>query len=734
MISTTVDFKDKKIQLSTYSENIVRIRVGKSFNPTYFERYGVWKEAEQVGETIPNGVKTGNLTASVTADGVVTVKSDRFERSFDFNQREIDSVKKYFNETLCELRPERKQIIGDEEEWKQTHRDFTLDPKYVTFRTENERFYGLGESNVDKLILNGKTYLMRVVYQDYEIPIPFLMTKAGYGILCASTYWHGIDVCNKNKNEICWYFPDGEIDFFVYAGDSLAEIEERYTYMTGRPILLPKWAYGLCFVEQDKANQFNVMDDAAKFRELNIPCDMISLEPGWMSKRYDFSTEKKWNVERFYICDWMSKPHRSGFLATLQRFGFKTQLWLCCKHDFTANEERKIGNDVAPEIPGWYEHLVNFRKDGAASFKVDPCHVVDAVDEKRVYANGREEPEMHNLMQTLLVKEMYQGGANYNNMRPMHHYCGGYTSAGAYSAFTTGDSGGRLKTLAWILNCGLSGIPTITCDMDIFAKHTIHYCFFTAWIQLNSWSGFCHPWWVGEDLQNTFVFYDKLRYRLLPYIYSSAIQTSMTGMPECRAMPFVYEDEEVQDSVYEYMFGDNMLVGAFSDKIYLPRGSKWINYWTKEVFEGGQYLDVNTQFSNLQGGVLFVKEGAIIPTEEPQMYTDCKDHNDLILEVYPGNSSYTFYEDDGVSLEYKNGKRAETLFSVCKEDKTTKVVIGERKGSFEGMSDGREYRLDVFSEKKPLSVEVNGKKTEFSYEDKFVIINGVKSGEVVVNY
>jgi alpha-glucosidase len=177
-----------------------------------------------------------------------------------------------------------------------------------------------------------------------------------------------------------------------------------------------------------------------------------------------------------------------------------------------------------------------------------------------------------------------------------------------------------------------------------------------------------------------------------------------------------------------------MLVGAFSDKIYLPRGSKWINYWTKEVFEGGQYLEVNTQFSNLQGGVLFVKEGAIIPTEEPQMYTDCKDHNDLILEVYPGNSSYTFYEDDGVSLEYKNGKRAETLFSVCKDDKTAKVLIGERKGSFEGMSDGRVYRLDVFSDKKPLSVELNGKKTEFSYEDKFVRVNGVKSGEVVVNY
>ena len=734
MVGTTIDFKDKKIQLSVYSDSIVRIRVGNSFEPTFFERYGIWKEAEDCGETIKCGVKSGKLSAVASPDGIVTIKSDKFERSFNFNQSGVKSVKAYFNKELRDLRPDKKHIIGDEEEWQRTLRDFHLNPKYVTFNAENDRFYGLGESNEDKLILNGKTYMMRVVYQDCEIPVPFLMTKSGYGILNTSTFWHGIDVCKKNSNEICWYFPDGEMDFFVFAGNNLAEIEERYTYLTGRPILLPKWAYGLTFVEQDKANQFNVMDDAAKFRELKIPCDMISLEPGWMSKRYDFSTEKKWNVERFYICDWMNKPHRSGFISTLNRFGYKLQLWLCCKHDFTANEERKIGNDVAPEIPGWYEHLVNFRKDGAASFKVDPCHVVDAVDEKRVYANGKEEPEMHNLMQTLLVKEMYQGGAAYNNMRPMHHYCGGYTSAGAYSAFTTGDSGGRLKTLAWILNCGLSGIPTITCDMDIFAKHTIHYCFFTAWIQLNSWSGFCHPWWVGEDLQNTFTFYDKLRYKLLPYIYSSAIQTSLTGMPECRAMPFMYEDEEVQDSVYEYMFGDNMLVGAFSDKIYLPKGSKWINYWTKKEYAGGQHLDVNKQFSDLQGGVLFVKEGAIIPTEEPQIYTDCKDHKDITLEVFPGNGSYTFYEDDGVSLEYKNGKRAETVISVCKKDKEVIVEVGKRKGSFEGMNKDRTYRLDILSSKKPSSVLVGNKKADFKYEDKFIKISGVTSGKVAVKY
>lgn len=187
------------------------------------------------------------------------------------------------------MRPPQKQIIGEDAKRGYGAVDFQQNPKYVAVSgIEGELFYGLGAANPDRIVLNGKTYLERVVYQSNEMPVPFLMTKAGYGILCNSTWWHGIDVCARDAHEILWYLPDGDIDFTVFAGDTLAALLERFTYITGRPALLPKWAYGLAFIDQYTADQYEIMRNAAAFREKKLPCDSISLEPGWMEKRYDF--------------------------------------------------------------------------------------------------------------------------------------------------------------------------------------------------------------------------------------------------------------------------------------------------------------------------------------------------------------------------------------------------------------------------------------------------------------
>lgn len=725
-------FNGQTVKISVFSDNIVRVRVGKTFEPTLFERYNIWSNPDNVGQEIENGVTAGDLSVSFN-DGVLTFKTGKVERTIDLHQDNLNEVHEYFNTTLNNLRPKREHIIGDIYEWETKLQKFDYNPKYYTLNTSGEIFYGLGESNEDKLILNGKTYLDRVVYVKNEIPIPFFMTKAGYGILISNTIWHGVDICKKNTDKVCVYLPDTDIDFFIFAGDNLKSIIERFTYLTGRSLLLPKFAYGLTYVEQYIADQFEVMRNAATFREKKMPCDMISLEPGWMEKRYDFSVDKKWNENRFYICKWMRKdePSDGMFTSALKRYGFNLQLWLCCKHDFTAYEERLIGNETDPEIPEWFEHLKQFQNDGAYSFKVDPCHVVDSTDESRLYANGKKEPEMHNLMQTLCVKDMYQGALDNKKRRPMHHFCGGYTSTNKYTASTTGDSGGEIKTLAWILNTGLSGLSDITCDMNVHTPNTLHYCFFTAWCQLNSWSGFSQPWWAGDHQEELFKFYDDFRYSILPYIYSNAIETSINGIPMCRAMPIDFEDEELQNSITQYMFGPSLLVGAFSDTITLPKGSKWIDYWTGKVYEGGQTIPA--VYPDNRGGVLFAKEGSFIPKEEPRQYQDCKDRTNYTIEIYPGkNSSYILYEDDGLSNDYKDGLRTETKFECDVEDNVITITVGERKGHFEGMSDKRDYTLSIFSETKPSCVLVNGVKSEFTYEDKFISVKNVTSGKVVV--
>lgn len=723
MVKFETGYAGKTLQISVYAENIVRIRISDSFEPTFFEKYRIYKPAEETGILSENGVTTGKLTAKFE-DGAIKFSSDKFSREIKLENSELSEIKGYMNERLNGFHDEKVVIIGseDEEQLEAKTVDFQTDPKYITVKTEKDIFYGLGESNEDRLILNGKTYRERVVYQKYEIPIPFLMTPKGYGILANTSFWHGVDVCARRNDEIVWYLPQGDIDFLIFAGDDMRAILERFTYVTGRPALLPKWAYGLTFIECCQANQFDVMNDAEHFRNLGIPCSAISLEPGWTVRRYDFSTEKKWNKDRYYINEWQQsdKICNNFFSAALKRTGFRLHLWMCCQFDFTANEERLLGNEVAPEIPAFFDHLRQFCNDGADSFKVDPCRMVDTADEAKVYANGHGEPEMHSLLQTLLVKEMYHGARKHRgNIRPMHHYCGGYTGTNALTATNTGDTGGGLNTLSWILNCGLSGISNITCDMNIFKTNAIHYAFFTGWCQLNSWSGFEHPWWAGKEHCEIFKFYDIMRYALMPYIYSNAIEANMTGTPMCRALPLMFDDELCKNLITEYMFGDSLLVGAFSDKIYLPQGSVWYDAWTGNEYEGGE--EVPVVYPEDRAGALFIRGGAIIPTEKPKQFEDDKNTENIILNLYPyGKSEYTMFEDDGITFDYEKNRRASTRFEMNDNGSECELVIGERCGEFNGMTEKRTYSAKVRLTASPKTVTVDGNAVEFSYSDGFV--------------
>jgi alpha-glucosidase (family GH31 glycosyl hydrolase) len=188
-------------------------------------------------------------------------------------------------------------------------------------------------------------------------------------------------------------------------------------------------------------------------------------------------------------------------------------------------------------------------------------------------------------------------------------------------------------------------------------------------------------------------------------------------MPVCRAMPLIYEDEEIQNSIVQYMFGENFLVGAFSDEIYLPAGSSWIDYWTGKVYAGGQSIKVD--IPDNRGGSLFVRGGAIIPTDEPKQHTVPGDTKHIILEMYPeGASYYDFYEDDGETLEYKAGKRAVTRISMVEADGVCDIGITDREGEFKGIGD-RVYTVRIFTEKSPTAITVAGEAVEFDYDGQF---------------
>ncbi|MBQ6645430.1 MAG: hypothetical protein IJM56_01985, partial [Clostridia bacterium] len=153
-----------KLTVSVYAENVVRVRLSRDAKPSLFERYGIFSGPDSdAGETLKNGVKSGELTVRCE-DGSIFFETPRVRRKISLVNDQLSLKRAFFEEKTANFRPERKQIVGDESTEKICTVDFLRDPKYFTLETKGERFYGLGESNVDRLVLNERTYLMRVLY------------------------------------------------------------------------------------------------------------------------------------------------------------------------------------------------------------------------------------------------------------------------------------------------------------------------------------------------------------------------------------------------------------------------------------------------------------------------------------------------------------------------------------------------------------------------------------------
>ncbi|MFW6156760.1 MAG: TIM-barrel domain-containing protein, partial [Armatimonadota bacterium] len=134
------------------------------------------------------------------------------------------------------------------------------------------------------------------------------------------------------------------LDLYVIYGPSPAEIIERYTRVTGRPFLPPKWGFGLWFICRTQADAHEFINDCRTFRDREIPCDAIGLEPGWMETNYDATTEKAWDPDRFPMPRY--DRNRTNFFSAAQRMGFKPGLWLCNDYDLLYEEERRVDEDL----------------------------------------------------------------------------------------------------------------------------------------------------------------------------------------------------------------------------------------------------------------------------------------------------------------------------------------------------------------------------------------------------
>ncbi|WP_240041154.1 TIM-barrel domain-containing protein [Paenibacillus ginsengarvi] len=571
-----------------------------------------------------------------------------------------------------------------------------------------ENLYGLGDVTRERLQKRGTRAEMRVTNISAYVPIPFVMSSRGWALLTNTTHRHTFDLGAAESDRLLVEGQTGRLDCYLFAGNGFGELLDGYTEIAGKPALLPIWAYGLTFIGHDTLNAREVVDDALRFRLEGIPCDMMGLAGGWMERRYDHSTEKAWHPDRFYMPKSISTgPHT--FIGALQSHGFKLNLLLYCDYDLSAYEEYRLrdgGREDGEAPEPWYAHLRPFVEQGVASFKLIGSRQLQRHPDRQ-WANGMRDADMHNLYPVLLAKQMFDGFAEQTGKRPMLYTIAGYTGIQRYAATCAGQSGNDREALVSMLNHGMSGHVHTTCDMFIHTKEGIHFGFLQPWSQINSWAYFRHPAFLEDGVRELFKAYARLRYRLLPYIYSAAHVAARTGMPILRAMPLHFPDDPTcDDLLHQYMLGPSMLVGVYTDCVYLPAG-RWFDYWTGETHEGPKRLDCRLPAG--AGGPLFVRGGAILPMWPDTDYVGQSPVTLVALDIYPhGSSEFTMYEDDGVTFGYKKGEVAATVIHCEETAEYVKVRIEPRCGTYVGMPAKRDYELIVRVRDKPSRLSLNG--------------------------
>ncbi|MCL5020595.1 MAG: DUF5110 domain-containing protein, partial [Bacteroidetes bacterium] len=298
----------------------------------------------------------------------------------------------------------------------------------------------------------------------------------------------------------------------------------------------------------------------------------------------------------------------------------------------------------------------------------------------------------------------------------------GYAGIQRFGAVTwSGDVaktfGGLAVQLPILLNMGMSGITYHNSDIGGFTgRRPTTPELYTRWMEFGAFCpvmrahgydglGGTEPWAFGPATENAVRKIIELRYSLLPYNYTMAHESYSTGLPLARPLILRYPDDpRVAEESAAYMWGDDFLVapvvkaGETSKTFYLPRG-KWINYWNDSLYTGGTTVTVPAPLDEIP---LFVKSGSIIPMQAPEAYVGRYPSDTVMLAIYPdpgSRSSFNLYEDDGKTLDYRQGVFSETLFKadMTRDEKSEDmhISIGASSGHYEGKPDHRVYVCEI---------------------------------------
>lgn len=596
----------------------------------------------------------------------------------------------------------------------------------------------------------------------------------------------------EQNNQVWWSEMNKNLNYYFVHGKTMDDIIKGYRTLTGKSQIMPKWAMGYWQSRERYKTQDEILTNLKLFREHQIPIDNIVLdwnywnEDQWGSHEFDanrFPNPKKMVDSihtmngKMMISVWPKFYHNTEHFKEFNDKGWMYQQaikdsirdwvgpgYVGSFYDAYASGARKLfWNQI-------YEHLYPLGVDAWWMDASEP-NVLDCTDMD--YRKSLQGPtamgsstQFFNTYALMNAEAIYNGQRNVApNKRVFLLTRSGFAGLQRYSTATwSGDIATRWEDMKAQISAGLnfaiSGIPYWTMDIGGFCVEDRYVASqldlnktgnenadYKEWRELNTrWHQFGvfaplyrshgqfpyrEPWNIApkeHPAYQSIVFYNNLRYRLMPYIYTLAGMTYFNDYTIMRPLVMDFSnDKNVENISNQFMFGPSFMVcpvytyQARNRNVYFPNGTNWYDVYTGKYIQGNQTLTVDAPYERIP---LYISEGAIIPVGPEIQYTNQKPDDVITIYVYQGkDGNFSLYEDENDNYNYEKGLYSTIPFNYDEATKT--VTIGERKGSFEGMLKQRKFIIVSVNKNqpKPFQYDAEGQTIHYNGQQQTIKLN-----------
>jgi len=586
---------------------------------------------------------------------------------------------------------------------------------------QHEAVYGLGQHQAG--LFNYRGAVVPLAQTNCDVAVPLFVSTLGYGVLWNTASVSSFDNRFPTQLKLSAEAAEG-IDYYFFYGPEMDQIIHQYRELTGHTPLFPKWAYGLFQSKDRYKTQDELLTIAAKYRSHRIPIDTIVQDYHWWTKQG--STD--FNAGYPDVAATISKLHGMNVHVMLSIWPYFDEgvpiLDRMKKQNLLVSGTRTYdpSNASATELY-WKELASPLLAKGFDAFWLDASEPEEDGDSdaflrtrKLALGNGARYTNIYPLLHTSCLYQNWR--KTDENKRVFLLTRSAFVGQQRDSAVTwSGDTQGNFWALGRQIPAGLnfvlSGIPYWTMDIGGYGypnapdtRDPAYQEVFTRWYQYGVFNPIFRIHGRRANQENEIfsfgpvapilIEYDKLRYRLLPYIYSLAWR--VTAHDDTMMRPLVMDwrtDENVWNIGDQFMFGPALLInpvtqaGVHSRSVYLPPAVGWYDFWTGKQISGGQRHEA---FAPLEKIPLYVRAGSIIPLGPEVQYAGEKPNDPIELRIYRGaDGEFEIYEDAGDSYRYEQGEYS--IMKIRWNEKGNTLTFEPRIGQSPGLAGHRTFRV-----------------------------------------